>query len=193
MDTKTLDMGGNGEYLFDHYFIIPEDIVGKHTLDKSLSDLYKKVQGDALYTIADKGVRVRYGEPTQQAACYRDYLNTIYLGHENKNNSYCMLHELGHAVDYTTGKTVRENPKLKEILQKTRESYKSKTSVNDNRLYLNYILLDEEAVAEAYPIISGCIPESDVHSLRSILFQMEFADYIAKYKNILKNISNCSL
>lgn len=193
VDTKTLDLGGNGKYLFDHYFIVPEDIVGKHTLDKSLSDLYKKVQGDALYTIADKGIRVRYGEPTQQSACYRDYLNAIYLGYGNKDNSYCLLHELGHAVDYTNGKAFQDNPKLKEILHKTHETYKGKTSSNDNRLYLNYILLDEEAAAEVYPILSGCIPESDAHSLRSILFQMEFSDYIAEYKNIIKNISTCSL
>ncbi len=192
VDTKTLDMGGNGEYLWDHYFIIPQDIVGKHTLDKSLSGLYKRIQGDALYTIAEKGVKVRYGEPTQQSACYRDYLNTIYLAHENKDNPYCMLHELGHAVDYTMEKAIQENPKLNKILQNARETYKSKTSTNDNRMYLNYILINEEAPAETYAILSGCSPESDAHSLRSILFQMEFADYIAEYKNILKNINkNC--
>ena len=189
VDTKNLDMGGNGEYLFDHYFIIPENIVGKHALDKSLSSLYKKIQGDALYTIAEKGVRVRYGEPTQQSGCYRDYLNTIYLAHENKDNSYCILHELGHAVDYTAEKAIQENPKLNEILQKTHETYKSKTSINDNMLYLNYILNNEEAPAETYAILSGCSPKSDVCSLRSVLFQMEFADYIAEYKNIIKNIS----
>lgn len=189
VDIKNLDMGGNGEYLFDHYFIIPEDIVGKHALDKSLSSLYKKIQGDALYTIAEKGVRVRYGEPTQQSACYRDYLNTIYLAHENKDNSYCILHELGHAVDITAEKAIQENPKLNEILQKTHETYKSKTSKNDNRMYLNYILNNVEAPAETYAILSGCSPESDAYTLRSILFQMEFADYIAEYKNIIKNIS----
>lgn len=189
VDTKTLDMGGNGKYLYDHYFIIPEGIVGKHALDKSLSNLYKKIQGDALYTIAEKGTRVRYGEPTQQSACYRDYINTIYLGYTNKDNSYCMLHELGHALDYTTEKTIHKNPELGKILQKTHETYKNKTSKNDNRIYLNYILNDEEASAETYAILSGATPESDAHSLRSILFQMEFADYIAKFKNILKNIN----
>ncbi len=189
VDTKTLDLGGNGEYLWEHYFIIPQNIVGEHTLDKSLSDLYKRVQGDALYTIAEKGVRVRYGEPTQQSACYRDYLNTIYLARENKDNPYCMLHELGHAVDYTMGKAIQENPKLNEILHKTHEAYKNKTSINDNRGYLGYILNKVEAPAETYAILSGCSPESDAHALRSILFQMEFADYIAEYKNILKNIN----
>ena len=185
LDIKTLDMGGEG-YLYDHYFTVPSNIIGNHQLDKELSSLYKKIEGDALYTIADKGVKIRYGEPTQQNGCYINYLNTIFLDKTKKENSYCLLHELGHAIDYTNGKSIQENPKLTSILKNTDKTYRNNTGINDNLMYMRYILIPEESAAETYPILSGQLPD-ETFTMRSNLFQMEFADYIAEYKNILQN------
>ena len=182
LDSKSLDIGGedyNPDF-WGSWWKVPEGIVGDYKLDKNLTELYSRMQGDALYKLAELGTKVRYGNPIQQKAVFIDYLNTVFLS-QKEENPFIALHELGHAIDFNKIEAFSKSPELGNILTKCREMYESKTSVKDYPL-MTYILTGREAPAETYALLSGQLNNNPIIALRSTLFQMELADYIAALK-----------
>lgn len=184
--TQTLDMGGEdyNPNFWETWWTVPENIVGNYKLDKNLANIYQELQGDVLYKLAENGTRIRHGKPIQLEGCFIDYLNTIFLGNKVKH-PFVLLHEAGHSFDHNIGKILNKNPNLAEIFENSKNLYMSKTN-EASHIGVNYILCESEATAEGIAILKGeQHSHSPVTSLRSIVFQMELPEFIAKLNTLI--------